>query len=88
MPAPKKPRSASAKADKPELKPLDEHLAELLNPALNRNRPKPVENRPAEPAPKDPPEPAANGKSVSPISTRTRSGGSPSISPAIWVRIV
>jgi excinuclease ABC subunit B len=44
MPAPKKPRAASvttssAKASKPELKPLDTYLAELLNPALNRNRP-------------------------------------------------
>ena len=37
MPAPKKPRS-SGKASKPELKPLDAHLAELLNPALNRER--------------------------------------------------
>lgn len=38
MPAPKKPRAAQARADKPELKPLDEHLAALLNPALNRER--------------------------------------------------
>ncbi|MET0258656.1 MAG: excinuclease ABC subunit B, partial [Methylobacterium sp.] len=49
--APKKPRpvsakSAASKADKPELKPLDEHLAELLSPALNRNRPKPIEAAP------------------------------------------
>ncbi|GJE77945.1 excinuclease ABC subunit UvrB [Methylorubrum suomiense] len=38
MPAPKKPRAAPARADKPELKPLDEHLAALLSPALNRER--------------------------------------------------
>ncbi len=38
MPAPKKPRPSSGKASKPELKPLDAHLAELLNPALNRER--------------------------------------------------
>ncbi|MGH1572875.1 excinuclease ABC subunit UvrB [Methylobacterium sp. P31] len=48
MPASKKPRAASvsassAKASKPELRPLDTYLAELLNPALNRNRPAPVE---------------------------------------------
>ena len=53
MPAPKKPRAASvtatsAKASKPELKPLDTYLAELLNPALNRNRPAAVE-KPATP---------------------------------------
>ncbi|GJD33759.1 excinuclease ABC subunit UvrB [Methylobacterium aerolatum] len=39
MPTPKKSRAA-AKADKPVLQPLDAHLAELLNPALNRGRPK------------------------------------------------
>ncbi|MFD0937917.1 hypothetical protein ACFQ12_22380, partial [Methylobacterium trifolii] len=44
MSAPKKPRVSSAKAEKPELKPLDSYLAELLSPALNRNRlPDPVE---------------------------------------------
>ncbi|MDP4024567.1 excinuclease ABC subunit UvrB [Methylobacterium sp. NEAU 140] len=48
MPAPKKPRVAPAKADKPELQPLDAHLAALLNPALNRNRPAP--ERPGKPA--------------------------------------
>jgi excinuclease ABC subunit B len=56
MPAPKKSRAASAtassaKASKPELKPLDTYLAELLNPALNRARPastEPVE-QPARP---------------------------------------
>ena len=35
--------NTAAKADKPALIPLDEHLAALLNPALNRNRPKAVE---------------------------------------------
>ena len=50
MPAPKKPRASSGKAEKPELKPLDEHLAELLNPALNRNRPKAAATPAAEPA--------------------------------------
>ncbi|MET0367775.1 MAG: DEAD/DEAH box helicase family protein, partial [Methylobacterium sp.] len=43
MPTPRKPRAAAAsssKADKPVLQPLDSHLAELLNPALNRTRPK------------------------------------------------
>ncbi|RUP16206.1 MAG: DEAD/DEAH box helicase, partial [Methylobacterium sp.] len=55
MPAPKKPRAASvsassAKASKPELKPLDTYLAELLNPALNRNRPAAVEPPPEPPA--------------------------------------
>ncbi|GAB6845202.1 excinuclease ABC subunit B [Methylorubrum rhodinum] len=49
MPAPKKPRAAQARADKPELKPLDEHLAALLSPALNRER-----IRPAEPVPEPP----------------------------------
>ena len=38
MPSPKKPRPSSGKAEKPELKPLDEHLAALLSPALNRDR--------------------------------------------------
>jgi len=49
MPAPKKSRpvsASSAKASKPELKPLDTYLAELLNPALNRNRPAPIEAPP------------------------------------------
>lgn len=55
MPAPKKPRAASvsassAKASKPELKPLDTYLAELLNPALNRNRPAAVEPPPEPPS--------------------------------------
>ncbi|MCP8937053.1 excinuclease ABC subunit UvrB [Alsobacter sp. SYSU M60028] len=37
--SPKKPaRETRAKASKPELLPLDEHLAALLNPALNRER--------------------------------------------------
>ena len=35
---PKKPKLSTGKATKPELKPLDEHLAALLNPALNRER--------------------------------------------------
>jgi excinuclease ABC subunit B len=36
MPAPRKPSRASrAKASRPELQPLDEHLAALLNPALS-----------------------------------------------------
>jgi excinuclease ABC subunit B len=36
--APKKPRLSTGKASKPELKPLDSHLAALLNPAINRER--------------------------------------------------
>jgi len=36
--APKKPRLSTGKASKPELKPLDPYLADLLNPALNRER--------------------------------------------------
>ena len=36
--SPKKPKLSTGKATKPELKPLDEHLAALLNPALNRER--------------------------------------------------
>jgi excinuclease ABC subunit B len=37
--SPKNPaREPRSKASKPELKPLDEHLAALLNPALNRDR--------------------------------------------------
>ncbi|GJE81659.1 excinuclease ABC subunit UvrB [Methylorubrum thiocyanatum] len=47
----------TAKADRPELMPLDEHLAALLNPALNRNRPKAIE-------PVPPPEPARKGRSA------------------------
>src|SRR5271165_71178 len=40
MPAPKKPtRETRAKASRPELQPLDEHLAALLNPALVEARP-------------------------------------------------
>ena len=35
---PKKPRLSMGKASKPDLKPLDPHLADLLNPALNRER--------------------------------------------------
>jgi excinuclease ABC subunit B len=38
MPRPKKPPLSTGKATKPELKPLDPFLAELLNPALNRER--------------------------------------------------
>ncbi|AMB47273.1 excinuclease ABC subunit UvrB [Methylobacterium sp. AMS5] len=65
MPAPKNPRvspakapakvpakatsKTTAKADRPELMPLDEHLAALLNPALNRNRLKAVEPVPEPP---------------------------------------
>ncbi|BAU93027.1 excinuclease ABC subunit B [Methylorubrum populi] len=45
----------TAKADRPELMPLDEHLAALLNPALNRNRPKAIE-------PVSPPEPVRKGR--------------------------
>ncbi|CAO4151764.1 excinuclease ABC subunit UvrB [Methylorubrum thiocyanatum] len=47
----------TAKADRPELMPLDEHLAALLNPALNRNRPKAIE-------PVPPPEPTRKGRSA------------------------
>ena len=43
---------------------------------------------PALPAPKEPPDPADCGKSVSPSSIRTLSIGSPSISAAIWVNTV
>ncbi len=34
----KSPKSSRAKASKPDLKPLAPHLAELLNPAINRER--------------------------------------------------
>jgi excinuclease ABC subunit B len=34
----KKPRTPRSKASKPEVKPLDEHLAALLNPALNQRQ--------------------------------------------------
>jgi len=54
MPAPKKPRPDTGKASKPELKPLDEHLAALLSPALNRNRI--ADPAPARPAPDRTPE--------------------------------
>ncbi|KAA2234103.1 excinuclease ABC subunit UvrB [Salinarimonas soli] len=36
--SPKTPRLSTGKASKPELKPLDPYLAELLNPAINRER--------------------------------------------------
>ncbi|MBF9234312.1 excinuclease ABC subunit UvrB [Microvirga alba] len=36
--APKKPKLSTGKASKPELKPLDTYLADLLNPAVNRER--------------------------------------------------
>ena len=36
--APKTPKLSTGKASKPELKPLDVHLADLLNPAVNRER--------------------------------------------------
>ncbi len=40
MPAPKKPgRPTRGKASRPELQPLDEHLAALLNPALVEAKP-------------------------------------------------
>ncbi|HEX2556499.1 MAG TPA: excinuclease ABC subunit UvrB [Microvirga sp.] len=35
---PKKPRLSTGKATRPELKPLDPYLADLLNPAVNRER--------------------------------------------------
>jgi excinuclease ABC subunit B len=35
---PKTPRAKAPKAQKPELKPLDSYLADLLNPAINRER--------------------------------------------------
>jgi excinuclease ABC subunit B len=38
--APKKPKLSTGKASKPELKPLDSYLADLLNPAVNRDREK------------------------------------------------
>ena len=40
MPAPKKPsRDVKSKASRPEVHPLGEHLAELLNPALVEQKP-------------------------------------------------
>ena len=36
--SPKKPKLSTGKASKPELKPLDPYLADLLNPAVNRER--------------------------------------------------
>jgi len=36
--SPKTPRLSTGKASKPELKPLDPYLADLLNPAINRER--------------------------------------------------
>ncbi|MFL4997188.1 MAG: DEAD/DEAH box helicase family protein, partial [Microvirga sp.] len=36
--SPKKPKLSTGKASKPDLKPLAPHLAELLNPAVNRER--------------------------------------------------
>ena len=40
MPAPRKPsRAPKSKASRPELQPLDEHLAALLNPALSEPKP-------------------------------------------------
>jgi excinuclease ABC subunit B len=36
--APRKPKLSTGKATKPELKPLDTYLADLLNPAINRER--------------------------------------------------
>jgi excinuclease ABC subunit B len=67
MPVPKKPRAASvsassAKASKPELKPLDTYLAELLNPALNRNRPPPIAPEPEKPRPGKPKTPGSKGR--------------------------
>ncbi|MFL5114269.1 MAG: hypothetical protein ACJ8DG_01335, partial [Microvirga sp.] len=35
---PKKPKLSTGKATKPALKPLDTYLADLLNPAINRER--------------------------------------------------
>ena len=35
---PKKPKLSTGKASKPELKPLDTYLADLLSPAVNRER--------------------------------------------------
>ncbi len=52
MPAPKKLRPSTGKASKPELKPLDPFLAELLNPALNRDRLPVVEPPPPAEPPK------------------------------------
>ena len=36
--SPKKPKLSTGKASKPELKPLDPYLADLLSPAVNRER--------------------------------------------------
>ena len=82
MPAPKKSRAASvtassAKASKPELKPLDTYLAALLNPALNRNRPAPIEPppeanaRPGKPKGR-PAKGSAKGPETSPTKAATR----------------
>ena len=47
MPSPKSPpRSTRAKASRPDLAPLDEHLAALLNPALNEKRGKGLQEAP------------------------------------------
>ena len=37
-PGARKPKLSTGKASKPDLKPLDTYLAELLNPAVNRER--------------------------------------------------
>ncbi|MDF3063089.1 MAG: excinuclease subunit [Microvirga sp.] len=72
--APKKPKLSTGKASKPELKPLDTYLAELLNPAINRERERyrdgtssPLEGGPSPHAPGDaarstPPTPAPPGE--------------------------
>ncbi len=45
----KSPKTSRAKASKPELKPLAPHLAELLNPAINRERDSGFGERPQTP---------------------------------------
>jgi excinuclease ABC subunit B len=49
--APKKPKLSTGKATKPELKPLDTYLADLLNPAINRERERFGDGSPASPEP-------------------------------------
>ena len=41
---------------------------------------------PEDAAPREPPDPMEGGRSLSPRTVVTRSGGRPSISAAIWVR--
>ncbi len=76
MPAPKKPRLSTGKASKPELKPLDPFLAELLNPALNRDRLPAIEPPPPEPPKRGRPrKDAAEAKAAATPSKPARKAG-------------